>query len=142
VGSLGKGSQTPDSTKVFNLFNCSAVAFACLKNSNIFVKPKRFHGFEHVVMLGMEGLDFCNMDLIFLLNSMPRVWKLQNNRFHSTCHVQVGVWICYQEVQSLHKDYFLRVCKNMLGNIKELRQTRLIKQEVGNMHHFLLNISE
>jgi hypothetical protein len=70
-------------------------------------------------MLGLVDRDFSNMDLIFHLNSMVSLWKLGNNGFHSTYHIQVGVWISYRIIQTLHKDCCLRFCENIFGMIKD-----------------------
>jgi hypothetical protein len=57
VGSLGKCSQPPDFSIAFNLSldvfgfiqHHLAVATDCLKTPNIFVKPKIFHVFQHIL---------------------------------------------------------------------------------------------
>lgn len=82
--------------------------------------PQRFHGFQYfVVMLDLEDLNFSHMELIFHLNSMPSLYMLANNWFHSTCHIQVAVWIHCWKIQTLHKGCFLRVCENIFWKIND-----------------------
>jgi hypothetical protein len=61
-------------------------------------------------MLGLEDLHFSNMDVIFHLNSMPRVCGSFETTDSTAHYFQVRVWIHYKIVQTLHKEWFLRVC--------------------------------
>jgi hypothetical protein len=71
-----------------------------------------------------------------ILNSFLLMWKLVNNGFHSTCHVQVRVRIHYPKVQNLHKGSFLRVCKNSLtyGAEPYLRSRQLCSHSRTSQH--------
>jgi hypothetical protein len=73
-----------------------------------------------IVMLGMEGSDFSNMDLIIHLNSMPRVCESLETT-DSTAHSMSTLECRFvtEKFKPLIRDCFLRACENLFRKVKK-----------------------
>jgi hypothetical protein len=43
---------------------------------------------------------------------------VEDNGFHSTCLIEVGVWISYGKIRTFHDYRFLRICENVFRKVE------------------------
>jgi hypothetical protein len=71
----------------------------------------------------LERANFNHWTLFFFILFPPEfhaqgLRELGNNGLHSTCHVQVGMWMSYGKIQTFREYRFLCFCENVFGKVE------------------------